>query len=158
LPKSTTARLQDVVQREWGEDLILSWNKANWIEQPQRVGDKIARLVGAGPAEAIAADSTSLNLYKVLSVALELARIDSPERKLIVSERDNFPTDLYIAQSLARQHGFDLRLVETHELLTHLDSSAAVLLLTHVNYRTGRMHAMDDVTCAAHEAGALVVW
>jgi kynureninase len=165
LPKATADRVQDVVRREWGRDLIQSWNTAGWIDAPQRVGDKIARLVGAAPGEVIAADSTSVNLYKVLSVALAAVRArdgaDS-RRRVIVSERDNFPTDLYIAESLARQHGFTLRLVETDAIAAQLTGPAAdelaVLLLTHVHYRTGRMHPMAELTAAAHAAGALVVW
>lgn len=164
LPRATAGRVQDVIRREWGQDLIQSWNKAGWIDYPQRVGDKIARLVGGQPGEVIAADSTSLNLYKVLSVALASVRVSDPDgrRRVIVSERDNFPTDLYIAESLARQHGFTLRLVETDEIAAQFAGEAgdelAVLMLTHVNYRTGRQHAMADVTAAAHAAGALVVW
>ncbi len=158
LPRATAARLQHVVANEWGEDLIQSWNKAGWITQPQRVGDKIARLVGAAPGEVVAADSTSLNLYKVLSVALAFAAADAPGRRVIVSERDNFPTDLYIAESLARQHGFELRLAGAGDIAAHLDDSVAVLMLTHVNYRSGRMHPMAGTTAAAHAAGARVVW
>jgi len=164
LPRATAGRVQDVIRREWGQDLIQSWNKAGWIDYPQRVGDKIARLVGGQPGEVIAADSTSLNLYKVLSVALASVRASDPDgrRRGIVSERDNFPTDLYIAESLARQHGFTLRLVETDAIAAQLTGAAgdelAVLMLTHVNYRTGRQHAMAGVTAAAHAAGALVVW
>lgn len=158
LPRSATARMQQVLAQEWGEGLVQSWTRAGWIDLPRRVGDKIARLLGAGPGEVIAADSTSLNLYKVLSVALAFTTADAPDRKLIVSERDNFPTDLYMAQSLATQHGFELRLVAADEILDHLDGSLAVLMLTHVNYRTGGMHDMARMSAAAHAAGALVVW
>ena len=158
LPKATAARVQQVVTQEWGHDLIQSWNKAGWMNLPQRVGDKIARLIGAGPGEVVAADSTSLNLYKVLSVALAFVKADAPGRKVILSERDNFPTDLYVAESLARQHGFELRLVSADEIMAQLDDSLAVLMLTQVNYRTGRMHDMARVNAAAHAAGALVVW
>lgn len=158
LPKATAARVQQVISQEWGQDLIQSWNKAGWIHQPQRVGDKIARLIGAGPGEVVAADSASLNLYKALSVALALVKADAPGRKLIVSERDNFPTDLYIAESLARQHGFELRLVSADEIPAQINESLAVLMLTHVNYRTGQMHDMAATTAQAHAAGALVVW
>lgn len=165
LPRATADRVQDVVRREWGGDLIRSWNTAGWIDAPQRVGDKIARLVGAAPGEVIAADSTSVNLYKVLSVALAAVRArDGADgrRRVIVSERDNFPTDLYIAESLARQHGCTLWLVESEALAAQLGGPAAdelaVLLLTHVHYRTGRMHPMAELTAAAHAAGGLVVW
>ena len=158
LPRAAVDRVRQVVAEEWGQGLIQSWNDAGWIEQPQRVGDKIARLIGASPGEVVAADSTSLNLYKVLSVALTLMKADAPERRVIVSERDNFPTDLYIAESLARQHGFELKLVAADEIAQAVDSSVAVLMLTQVNYRTGRMHAMAEVTAAALAAGALVIW
>ncbi|PPE65470.1 kynureninase [Caldimonas caldifontis] len=158
LPRATPARVQQVVREEWGRDLIQSWNTAGWIDLPQRVGDKIARLIGAGAGEAVAADSTSVNLYKVLMAASHIARQDQPARRVIVSERSNFPTDLYIAESLARELGWTLRLIEPEEVEAALTHDVAVLMLTHVNYRTGRMHDMAAVTRAAHAAGALVVW
>ncbi|MBK8865909.1 MAG: kynureninase [Betaproteobacteria bacterium] len=158
LPKATAARVQQVVQQEWGVDLIRSWNTAGWMELPQRVGDKIARLVGAGAGELVVADSTSVNLFKVLSAALSMAQADTPKRKRIVSERSNFPTDLYIAESLARERGHELVLVEADELPAALDEHCAVLMLTHVNYRSGRMHDMAALSRAAADAGALTVW
>jgi len=158
LPKATAARVQQVVQQEWGVDLIRSWNTAGWMELPQRVGDKIARLVGAGAGELVVADSTSVNLFKVLSAALSMAQADTPKRKRIVSERSNFPTDLYIAESLARERGYELLLVEADELPAALDEHCAVLMLTHVNYRSGRMHDMAALSRAAADAGALTVW
>ncbi|MFM2069146.1 MAG: hypothetical protein RLZZ584_4055, partial [Pseudomonadota bacterium] len=158
LPRATPAALARVAEQEWGVDLIQSWNKAGWIHAPARVGDKIAQLVGARPGETIAADSTSINLYKVLSVAMTLAQVDAPGRRVIVSERDNFPTDLYIAESLARQHGWTLKLVDVSELPAALDAELGVLMLTQVNYRTGRQHDMAAINRAAHAAGALVVW
>ncbi len=158
LPRATAARVQQVVQQEWGEGLIRSWNSAGWIDMPQRLGDKIARLVGVGPGELVVADSTSVNLFKVLSAALAMVKADAPGRKTIVSERSNFPTDLYIAQALAAQQGFELVLAEPDELPGLLDARCAVLMLTHVNYRTGRMHDMAALSQAAHAAGALVIW
>jgi kynureninase len=158
LPRATAARLQSVVTGEWGQGLIRSWNHAGWIDLPQRVGDKIARLVGAGPGELVVADSTSVNLFKVLSAALTISRADAPARRIILSERSNFPTDLYIAQALAQERGFDLVLAEPDELPALLDERTAVLMLTHVNYRTGRMHDMAGLTAAAHAAGALALW
>lgn len=159
LPRATAARVQQVVADEWGRGLIASWNDAGWIDLPQRVGDKIARLVGAGPGELVVADSTSVNLYKVASAALQAARADAPGRTRIVSERSNFPTDLYIAESLARQHGCELVLAATpDELPTLLDGRTALLMLTHVNYRSGRMHDMAALTTAAHAAGVRVIW
>ncbi|GAB4561939.1 MAG: kynureninase [Rhizobacter sp.] len=158
LPRSTAARVQQVVQQEWGEGLIRSWNTAGWIDLPQRVGNKIAKLVGAGDGELVVADSTSVNLFKVLSAALRIVKADAPSRKCIVSERSNFPTDLYIAESLAREHGLRLVLVEPDEIVQHLNTDLAVLMLTQVNYRTGRLHDMAALTQAAHAAGGLTVW
>jgi kynureninase len=158
LPKATAARVQQVIADEWGRDLIRSWNTAGWIDMPQRAGDKIAALIGAGPGEVVAADSTSVNLFKVLSAALDLQLADDASRPVIVSERQNFPTDLYIAESLARERGLHLRLVDADDIPGQLDADLAVLMLTHVNYRTGRMHDMAALTRAAHDAGALVVW
>ena len=163
LPRATAARVQQVVTEEWGPGLIRSWNDAGWMGLPQRVGDKIARLVGAGAGERVVADSTSVNLYKVLSAALSITAANAsasamPQRKVILSERSNFPTDLYIAEALARERGFELQLADADELPARLDERCAVLMLTHVNYRNGRMHDMAALTRAAHAAGALTVW
>ncbi len=157
LPRATPARLAQVAQHEWGVDLIRSWNSAGWISLAQRIGDKIATLVGAGAGELIVADSTSVNLYKALKSALLLGA-PSATRRFIVSERSNFPTDLYIADSVARAHGLALKLVDADALGAHLNDELAVLMLTHVNYRSGRLHDMAAITAAAHAAGALVVW
>jgi kynureninase len=158
LPKTTAARVAEVVTREWGTDLIQSWNKNHWFELPQSVGNKIARLIGAGPGEVVAADTTSINLYKVLSAALNICAEDAPTRRQIVSERSNFPTDLYIAEALCKERGFELLLVEPEGIAAALTAQVAVLMLTHVNYRTGAMHDMAAVTAAAHAEGALMVW
>jgi kynureninase len=160
LPRATAQRVADVVQREWGEHLIESWNTAHWIDLPQRIGNKLARLVGVGANELVAADSTSINLFKVLSAALSMARADSPQRRVILSERDNFPTDLYIAESLARERGFELVLIDTPQQIEPrlAQADVAVLMLTQVNYRTGRLHDMAALTACAHSVGALAVW
>jgi kynureninase len=159
LPRATAARVAQVITDEWGRGLIGSWNTAGWMQLPQRVGDKIGRLVGAGPGEVVAADSTSVNLYKVLAAALRMQREQRPGRSVIISERSNFPTDLYIAESLAEQHGCTLNLVASPEdIPAALDEHTALLMLTHVNYRTGRMHDMAALSAAAHAAGALAVW
>jgi kynureninase len=162
LPASAAARVREVVEHEWGAGLIRSWNTAGWISASQRIGDKIARLIGAGPGEVVVADSTSANLYKVLSAAIDMVRAGaagSPAgRTRIVSERTNFPTDLYIAETLARAHGFELVLTDADDLASGLDERLAILMLTHVNYRTGRMFRMAEVTRAAHAAGAMVIW
>jgi len=158
LPKAAPERVAQAVREEWGEGLIRSWNSAGWYELPRRLGDKIALLVGAGPHEVVATDSTSINLYKVLSAALSIARADAPGRRTIVSERSNFPTDLYIAEGLCRERGLALKLVEHEEVAGAIDGDTAVLMLTQVNYRTGAMHDMAAITAAAHAAGALTVW
>ncbi|MEO5737606.1 MAG: kynureninase [Variovorax sp.] len=156
LPKAAPARIAEVVTKEWGEGLIRSWNSAGWFDLPQRLGDKVARLVGAAPGEVVCTDSTSINLYKVLYAALSQQAASG--RKLVVSERSNFPTDLYIAESMCRERGFTLKLIDASELRAALTDEVAVLMLTHVNYRTGAMHDMKTVTAAAHAAGALTVW
>ena len=155
LPKATEALIQDVVRRQWGEDLITSWNRHGWVDLPQRLGAKIARLIGAKAHEVIVADSTSVNLFKLLAAALGL----HPGRHVVVSERGNFPTDLYVAQGLRDLLGerMELRLVASEELEAALDEHTALLMLTHVDYRTGRMHDMARLTRAAHEGGARLV-
>ena len=158
MPRSAAARAAQVVTQEWGQDLIKSWNKAGWFDLPQRLGNRIAPLIGAGPDQVVATDSTSINLYKVLSAAITIAKQDAPLRRVLLSERSNFPTDLYIAEGLCQAQGFTLKLVEPEEIAGALNGDLAVLMLTHVNYRTGAMHDMASVTAAAHAAGALMVW
>ena len=158
LPKNTTARVAHALSHEWGQDLIQSWNSAGWFTLPQRVGDKIARVIGAEPGEVVAADSTSINLFKVLAAAMHIAAADHPHKNKIISERSNFPTDLYIAEALCKERGFTLQLVETEDIEAALQADAAVLMLTHVNYRTGAMHDMPSVTAKAHAQGVLTVW
>jgi kynureninase len=158
LPKTAAARAAEVITQEWGVGLIRSWNTAGWFAMPQKMGDKIAPLIGAGAGEVVATDSTSINLYKVLSAALTIAAQDAPSRKKIVSERSNFPTDLYIAEALCQERGYQLQLVEPEDIAASLTAEVAVLMLTHVNYRTGAMHDMATLTAQAHAAGALTVW
>ena len=156
LPKAAVKRLNEVVRLEWGERLIRSWNVSDWMEMPARIGDKIAKLIGAGPGEVIVADSTSINVFKTLAAALALNR----GRRTILSAHDNFPTDLYIAQGLIAHLGgaHRLKLVDGEELAEHLDGDVAVLALTHANYRTGRVYDMAGLTAKAHAAGTLVMW
>jgi kynureninase len=156
LPRATAARVAQLIASEWGGDLIRSWNKHGWIDLPRRVGDKIARLIGAAPGEVVVADSTSVNLFKLLSACVRLA----PGRRVILSERDNFPTDLYMAQGLIAQLGgrHELRLVGFDEAAAAIDDETAVVMLTHVNYRTGAVHDMAAVTAAARARGALMLW
>jgi len=162
LPRATPARVAAAVQQEWGDGLIRSWNDAGWITLPQRVGDRIGALVGARPGETVAADSTSVNLFKVLSAASRIVKADSPTRRVIVSERQNFPTDLYIAEGLCRDLGWSLELLEPPAIVERLSSGrgadVAILMLTQVNYRTGALHDMAAMTALAHAAGALTVW
>jgi len=162
LPRATPARVAAAVQQEWGDGLIRSWNDAGWITLPQRVGDRIGALVGARPGETVAADSTSVNLFKVLCAASRIVKADSPTRRVIVSERQNFPTDLYIAEGLCRDLGWSLELLEPPAIVERLSSGrgadVAILMLTQVNYRTGALHDMAAMTALAHAAGALTVW
>jgi len=158
MPKKAAARAAEVVTQEWGQGLIRSWNTAGWFSLPQRLGNRISPLIGAGQDEVVVTDSTSINLFKVLSAALSITAQDHPEKRVIVSERSNFPTDLYIAEGLCKERGFTLQLVEPEEIAVALTRDVAVLMLTHVNYRTGAMHDMATVTAAAHAAGALTIW
>jgi kynureninase len=156
LPRDTQARLSEVVAAQWGRDLITSWNRHGWIDQPLRVGDKIARLIGAEPGEVAVADSTSVNLFKLLSAALALRS----GRRTVLSDTGNFPTDLYVAQGLLGLCGGDVRLrtVDEAALVDAVDADTAVVLATQVNYRTGRLHDLAAVTAAAQRAGALTLW
>ena len=156
LPRQTLPRLTQVIAEEWGSGLIRSWNAAHWIEAPARIGDKIARLIGAGAGEVIVADSTSVNVFKLLAGALRI----QPGRHFILTEASNFPTDVYIAQGLIDLLGGNhaLRVVERTEIERSLDGSVAVLMLTHVDYATGAIHDMRRITAAAQKFGALMLW
>ena len=157
LPKATAARVASVVTEEWGKGLIRSWNDAGWIRLAGVVADKIGRLIGAEEGSVMAGDCTSVQLFKALSAALALR----PGRRVILSEQGNFPTDLYIAEGLIAQLGnrHYLHTVPAEQLLASLEGEdVAVLMLTHVNFRSGAMHDMEALTNAAHAAGALVVW
>ena len=156
LSKSAAERTQRVLALEWGEDLITSWNQHGWIDLPQRVGNKIARLIGGGDGNVVCADSTSINLFKLLAAALRL----KSDRKVILTDTGNFPTDLYVAQGLRDLLGADhqLRLVEPEAVADAIDTDVAVVMLTQVDYRTGRKHDMASITKAAHASGAVVLW
>ncbi|HXR95381.1 MAG TPA: kynureninase [Rhizomicrobium sp.] len=155
MPKVTVPRLDEVVRREWGEGLIRSWNDCDWVGAPRRVGDKIAALIGAREGEVVVADSTSVNLFKLLMAAMSARS----ERKVILSEAGNFPTDLYVAQGIAAlSPGISVRTVATDDLLEAISDDVAVLLLTHVHYKTGHKHDMARFTRRAHECGALTLW
>ncbi|GAA5046881.1 kynureninase [Erythrobacter westpacificensis] len=154
LPKATPDRVAEVVRAEWGEGLISSWNAAGWIDLPQRIGAKIAPLVGAQPHEVVVADSVSVNLFKLISAALAMR----PGRKVVLSEPGNFPTDLYMIEGLEKQGLAERRLAERDGIESALGGDVALLLLTHVHYKTGEMFDMARLTKAAHDAGALVLW
>ena len=154
LPKATPERLEQVVREEWGRDLIRSWNSAGWIDLSTKIGTKIAPLIGARADEVIACDSTSINLFKLISAALAMR----PGRKVVLSEPGNFPTDLYMIEGLERQGLAERRLAPREALADALDGDVALLLLTHTHYKTGELFDMAALTHAAHEAGALVLW
>ena len=154
LPKQTKVRVAEVVRQEWGTGLIRSWNSADWITLPQRVGGKIAPLIGAQPHEVIACDSTSVNLSKLIAAALHMR----PSRKAVLSEPGNFPTDIYMIEGLQKQGLAEQRLATRETLMEALDQDVALLLLTHVHYKTGEMFDMAALTKAAHDAGVLVLW
>ena len=156
LPRSAPERLETVIRREWGETLVRAWNQHDWIGMPLRVGSKIARLVGARPQEVVVADSTSVNLFKLLAAALRLR----PGRRFVVAADGDFPSDLYVAQGLIELLGGGraLRRVAPDALAAALDDDVAVLSLSHVNYKTGVMHDMAALTRAAHAHGVLVCW
>lgn len=156
LPRQTPDRVAGVLHGEWGDGLIRSWNSAGWISAPQRVGAKIARLVGAAPHEVIVADSTSVNLHKLIVAALSAQR----GRHVVLSEPGNFPTDLYMAETAIGSlgAGHRLALAPRDELVAHITRETALVMLTHVHYKTADMYDMAAITAAAHAQGALVLW
>jgi kynureninase len=152
-PRAVADRMEEVVRRQWGRRLIRSWSEG-WWEAPQRVGDRIGRLIGAAPGQVVVGDSTSVNIFKALMAAVRIA----PGRTEIVVDAGTFPTDGYIARSVAELTGCSLRPVQPSELAAALSERTAVVLLNHVDYRTGRMLDMDALTAAVHSVGARVVW
>lgn len=161
LPRSARGRSLEVLEKEWGVGLVRSWNTAGWFALPSRLGDKLGRLLGAGDGEVVVTDTTSLNLFKALAAALRIQQVERPERRIILSERDNFPTDLYMVQGMIDllQQGYELRLTDDSlSLQEALSDDVAVVLLSHVNYRTGTMYDMAATTALAHAAGALAIW
>ncbi|WP_321390899.1 kynureninase [Emcibacter sp.] len=156
LPKKAKERAREVVEQEWGQDLIKSWNKAGWFELCERLGNKIAGLVGAGPGEVIVCDNTSINLFKVLSLALDM----KADRRKILMEGSNFPTDVYVAQGLAKHlgYGHEVIFAEREQLLDAITEDVAVVSLVHVHYKTGRIQDVKAIAEKARSVGALVVW
>ena len=161
-PRAALARAQQVVAQEWGVGLIKSWNTAGWFDMPKRLGDRLAPLIGARAGEVAVTDTTSLNLFKALAAALHLqAQGETSHRRTIVTERSNFPTDIYMAEGLTNwlERGYRVRLVDSlEEIPAAVDGDCAVLMLTHVNYRSGYQHDMALLTRHAHAQGALAVW
>ena len=155
LPRAATAIVSEVLRDQWGQSLISSWNRHDWIGLPQRLGAKIAPMIGADADEVIVTDTTSVNLFKLIAAALG-AR---PERHTILSEAGNFPTDLYMAQGVAAmREGCVLKAVPGTDTLAAIDETVAVVLLTHVHYKSGQLHDMAGITAAAHAKNALVIW
>lgn len=156
LPKATPDRIDDVIRRQWGEDLITGWNRHGWVELPRRLGAQLAPLIGAATDEVVVCDSTSLNVFKLLSAALQLL----PGRKVILSDNGNFPTDLYMAQGLAHLlgRGHRLELVRPEDVQARIGEDVAIVMLTEVDYRTGRRHDMAAINARAKENGALTLW
>ena len=156
LPKAAAARVEAVMNAEWGQMLITGWNKAGWMAQPNVVGDRLARLIGAQSGHVVVGDTLSIKVFQALDAALQLR----PHRKVILSDSGNFPSDLYIAQGLiqALNQGHELRLVAPEDLHNHITEEIAVTLVTQVDYRTGRLHDMYSLTEKAHENGALCIW
>lgn len=156
MPAAAVARAHEVVTHEWGANLIKSWNSAGWFDLPVRVGDKLAPLIGAARGEVILCDSTSQNLFKLLSAAVALR----PDRHVLILEGSNFPTNNYIAEGVAAATGgrVRIRLCEKDEIAGAIDKDTIAVAITHVHYRTGHVHDMHAITARAHDAGALAIW
>jgi len=154
LPRSVPERVNAFINDEWGRDLITSWNAHGWFDSPHRVGAKLAPLLGAAPDQVLVCDNLSLNIFKILSGAVALR----PDRSVIVTELGNFPTDLYMADSVAAVHGLEVRTVDAGSVLDAIDDDVAVVSLSHVDFRTGEVLDLPAITRAAHEAGALAMW
>lgn len=156
LPKATAARVAQTVTDEWGEMVITGWNRAGWMAQPSALGDRIGRLIGAEPGHVVLGDTLSIKVYQALAAAVDLV----PDRKVIVTDSGNFPSDIYMAEGLIKAlgRGHELRVVPPQEVADHINDDLAVLMLTQVDYRTGRLHDMAALTQAAHAAGAVTVW
>ncbi len=156
LPRAAAARVAQTVTEEWGQMLITGWNKAGWMDQPARIGDRVARLIGAEPGSVVMGDTLSIKVYQALASALEM----NPKRRVILSDTGNFPSDLYMAEGLCRTLGgqYRLKTVAPEEVMSAIDETVAVTMITEVDYRTGRRHDMADITRRAHEMGAITVW
>jgi len=159
-PKASLQKAQDVITQEWGTDLITSWNKAGWFDLPSSLGNQLASLIGAEANEVVVTDSTSINLFKAIAAALQMQASDA-KRKTIITERSNFPTDIYMAEGITKwlDRGYQIVLIDTpEELPSVINDETALVMLTHVNYRTGYLHDMVTVTSLIHQHGALALW
>ena len=156
MPKHVPARVQDAAQKQWGETLIKSWNEHGWFHLPRRIGDRIGRLIGAPAGSVIAGDTISVNLFKLLGAAAKL----NPQRRVILSDSGNFPSDLYVAQGFRDllDDGYVLKVVAPEEVMDAIDDSIAFTMITEVDYRSARLHDMKAVTARAHAMGALTIW
>ncbi|WP_341728636.1 kynureninase [Brooklawnia sp.] len=162
MPATAPHRAAEVISEEWGDQLIRAWNTRGWFDLPARLGEMLSPLIGGQAGETVVTDSTSINLFKAVAAALTIQEADRPGRRVIISERDNFPTDLYILQGLAAfiDRGYELKLINDDQVNLDdlLDDSVALVALSHVNYRTGLLRDMAAVTAQAHNAGALMLW
>ncbi len=156
LPKSVSTRLARTAEAEWGTELIRAWNTRGWMDQPARIGDRIARIIGAAPGTVVPGDTLSIKVFQALSAALDIV----PDRRVILSDTGNFPTDLYMAEGLIRlkDAGYELRLAAPEAVEGAIDETIAAVLLTEVDYRTGRRHPMAQITKRAQTAGAVMIW
>ncbi len=156
LSRKAAGRARVAIEEEWGKMLIGGWNQAGWMQMPKNLGDRIGRLIGTPPGSVVVGDTLSIKVYQALASALEL----NPERRIVLSDRGNFPTDLYMAEGLLRMlaKGHVLKTVEPGDVAAHINDDVAVVMLTHVDYRTGRLHDMDGITKKAHTAGAAMIW
>lgn len=156
LPKVVPERVAEVINSEWGKQLIKGWNVSQWMQQPARVGNQVAKLIGAPDDTVVIGDTLSIKVYQALAAALKMR----PMRKVILSDNGNFPTDLYMAEGLIDtiNAGYELRVVDPESVYDAIDESVAVVMLTQVDYRSGRMHDMQSITQQAHQAGAVILW
>jgi kynureninase len=156
MPRAVAARVQQMLTDEWGEMLIRGWNAAGWMDQPSRVGNQVARIVGAAEGSVVMGDTLSLKVFQALAAAIKMV----PERRVILSDTGNFPSDLYMAEGLVGllEQGYELRTVAPEEVADAVDETIAVVMLTQVDYRTGRMHDMNAITALAHDHGAVMLW
>ncbi len=156
LPVAASSRLQKTVNEEWGEQLIKGWNVCGWMAQPAKLGDRLGQLIGAPEGSIVFGDTLSIKVFQALSAALDMR----PDRKIVLSDTGNFPTDLYMADGLIRlkDAGYQLKTVAPEDVEASIDDQVAAVLLTEVDYRTGRKHDVMTITAAAHDAGAVMIW